>query len=431
MILGAADSKEYAQAEALADYLVLALPQFKVRKVLKRSDEWSIFADQIAIANTWTQRTSPIIYRQLGKGSQASNLIGSLKDFQSLIKEWYGIEYIASDGDIAEAITANVLLANTQTSSFSKAAPFTLCIAGAYKSEVCYTLLEKIFRLKELENKSVEIRLLDSEENLSALKAVVFEMEDCLFPNFKNASATADMTAAFLNVDLAILFQEQELGSEMKFMRYAQALSANGNQSVKVVVIGDDASSLAGLLSKTIPTIPSENISYPVQLSLFRAKDQIVSFLNIRDVSSDLRIKCNDIEGVYIWGEDGQNSILQTSYATVVASAAITGQDIRTALALVVRDNEFLLKTLSQGVRERTTNLIKYRPSGPGQSLANAISEHLRYIIQPQSGVVSMGVMSEGWYGVERGLFFAFPVVYDPIVRKWRIQQVGEIEIYF
>eukprot|EP00742_Colponemidia_sp_Colp-10_P005916 GILJ01006327.1.p1 GENE.GILJ01006327.1~~GILJ01006327.1.p1 ORF type:complete len:403 (-),score=67.11 GILJ01006327.1:187-1395(-) len=253
-------------------------------------------------------------------------------------------------------------------------------------------------------NTKVILHLLDVSFMESSLKGLMMEIEDGAFPLVEKVVATSDLATAFQDVDVAILVGgfPRKAGMERKdlisknvsiFREQGQALDAHAKKDVKVLVVANPANTNALIASTYAPSIPKENFSCLTRLDHNRALSQVAIKANV---------PVSDVKNVVIWGNHSS-----TQYPDV-NHGVIRGQPIRQA----INDDAYLNGPFISTVQKRGAAIIEARKLGSAMSAANAIKDHMKDWLQGTGPgeFVSMGVLSNGSYGIEEGLCFSYPV---------------------
>jgi len=263
--------------------------------------------------------------------------------------------------------------------------------------------------------KQIVLHLLDIAPMAQTLKAVEMELADCAFPLLKEVIVTTDVKTAFMHVDVAILvgaFPRQK-GMERKdllkknaaiFKEHGKAINDFANRDVKVIVVGNPANTNCLIASVSAPNIPRENFTCLTRLDHNRALSQL---------SQKMKIQVKDIQNVIIWGNHSSTQYPDISYASInnfIPSSSISS-NVRSALNENEND-QYSTKEFIQSVQQRGAKIIEARKTSSAASAANAVVCHVRdWCLGTKRGeFVSMGVVSDGSYGVPEGLVYSFPV---------------------
>lgn len=168
-------------------------------------------------------------------------------------------------------------------------------------------------------------------------------------------------------------------------------------KTVKVVVVGNPANTNAMICSKFAPSIPKQNITCLTRLDQNRAQAQIADRCGVG---------CNDVSNVVIWGNHSSTQFPDVSHAVV------TKNNQSTPVYDAVKDDSWLKGEFIKTVQVRGAAVIKARKLSSAMSAAKAIGDHMRdwWTGTAEGKYVSMGVVSDGSYGITQGLVYSFPV---------------------
>jgi malate dehydrogenase len=261
----------------------------------------------------------------------------------------------------------------------------------------------------------VELRLLELEAALGALKGVVMELDDCAFPLLKSVFITANVNEAFKDIDWALLVGSvprkagMERGDLLKingsiFTIQGKALSDNAKPTCKVLVVGNPCNTNAYIAKESCKNIPPQNFFAMTMLDQNRALTQLAQKANV-DVTA--------VKNVGIWGNHSATQFPDFYHAT------IKGQSVDQ----VISDSSWLKTTFIETVQKRGAEIIKARGSSSAASAANAVIDTVRNIITPtpKDQFFSVAVCSDGSYGIEKGIMFGYPIRSDG--NRWEIVQ--------
>lgn len=241
------------------------------------------------------------------------------------------------------------------------------------------------------------------------------ELQDCAFPLVNSLTATCDQTAAFTDIDVAVLVGAfpRRPGMERKDMleKNAEIFQAQGKlldtvakKTVKVLVVGNPANTNALIASTCAPSIPKENFSALTRLDQNRATSQI---------AMKSGVTANKVEKVTIWGNHSATQYPDAWQATVEKD----GKSVSASTA--VNDDAWLKGDFITTVQKRGAAVLEARKLSSAMSAAKAIGDHLRDWICGSNGRwVSMAVNSTGnTYSIPEGLIYSFPVTCE--AGKW------------
>ena len=281
--------------------------------------------------------------------------------------------------------------------------PLRVAVTGA-AGNISYAMLFRIASGEMLgKDQPVILQLLEIAPALDALKGVVMELEDCAFPLLAGIVQTDDATVAFKDVDYALLVGSRPRGPGMErkdlleanaaiFSAQGKALNDVASRDVKVLVVGNPANTNALIAQRNAPDLDPRNFTAMTRLDHNRAMAQLAE-------KTDSTV--NDIKNMTIWGNHSS-----TQYPDLT-SATVNGKP---ALDLV--DREWYEATYIPEVQQRGAAIIKARGASSAASAANAAIAHVRTwaLGTDENDWVSMGVYSNGEYGIAKGLIYSFPV---------------------
>ena len=281
--------------------------------------------------------------------------------------------------------------------------PVRVAVTGA-AGNISYAMLFRIASGEMLgKDQPVILQLLEITPALDALKGVVMELEDCAFPLLADIVQTDDATVAFKDVDYALLVGARPRGPGMErkdlleanaaiFSAQGKALNDVASRDVKVLVVGNPANTNALIAQRNAPDLDPRNFTAMTRLDHNRAIAQLAG-------KTDSTV--NDVKKMIIWGNHSS-----TQYPDLTA-ATVNGKP---ALDLVDRD--WYENTYIPEVQQRGAAIIKARGASSAASAANAAIAHMRTwaLGSDENDWVSMGVYSNGEYGIAEGLIYSFPV---------------------
>lgn len=281
--------------------------------------------------------------------------------------------------------------------------PLHIAVTGA-AGQISYSLLFRLAAGSLLgADQPIVLHLLEITSVLPALRGVVMELQDCASPLLHRIEVTDDPMLAFKNVDYAFLVGARPRGAGMErkdllqvnaeiFSTQGKALNAVASRDVKVLVTGNPANTNALIALKNAPDLTPENFSSMTRLDHNRA----ISLL-----AEKCGVFPTDIKNMTVWGNHSLTQYPDLHHAKV------KGQD---ALSLVSKDwfvNEFI-----PTVQQRGATVIQARGSSSAASAANAAIDQMKAwaLGTTEGDWVSMGVLSDGSYGIEADLIYSYPV---------------------
>lgn len=299
--------------------------------------------------------------------------------------------------------------------------PLRVLVTGA-AGQIAYSLLYSIANGDVFgKHQPIILHLLDITPMLNALNGVKLELEDCSLPLLKDVVTTDQEAVAFKDLDAAILAgaMPRREGMERKdllaanvkiFKSQGEALDKYAKKTVKVVVVGNPANTNCLILSKNAPSIPKENFSCLTRLDHNRAKSQVALKLHLTSES---------VKNVIIWGNHSSTQFPDVRHAQVTLAS---GEHKNAYEA--IQDEDWIKNTFIPIVQKRGAAIIAARKLSSAMSAAKAICDHMRDWWHGTNGDewVSMGVVSDGSYGIEKGLIYSFPVRIDKN-KNWSIVQ--------
>lgn len=250
----------------------------------------------------------------------------------------------------------------------------------------------------------VNLHLLEITPALGALQGVVMELADCAFPTLNRIVATDDAKVAFRDCHAALLVGARPRGPGMErkdlLMANAQIFSAQGkalnevaDRKVKVLVVGNPANTNALIARANAPGLDPRNFTAMTRLDHNRALSQLAERTG-RHVTA--------LRRMIIWGNHSSTQYPDVSHCLV---------DGQPAKSLV--DQEWIEKTFIPTVQQRGAAIIKARGASSAASAASSAIDHVRDWVKgsPSGDYLSMGVPSDGSYGIREGVIYSYPVV--------------------
>lgn len=300
-------------------------------------------------------------------------------------------------------------------------APVRVAVTGA-AGQIGYALLFRIAAGDMLgPDQPVILHLLEITPALPALQGVVMELNDCAFPTLAGIVATDDANVAFKDVDYALLVGARPRGPGMErkdllqangkiFGPQGKALNDHAKRDVKVLVVGNPANTNALIAQQNAPDLDPKCFTAMVRLDHNRAKSQLAEKLGKHN---------SDVKQMIIWGNHSSTQYPDIHHATI---------DGKPVLAQV--GQEWYEQTFIPTVQQRGAAIIKARGASSAASAANAAIDHMRtWALGTAAGDwVSMGVPSDGSYGIAPGVIFGYPVTCKD--GKYAIVQGLEIDAF-
>lgn len=280
--------------------------------------------------------------------------------------------------------------------------PVRVTVTGA-AGQIGYALLFRIASGAMLgDDQPVILKLLDITPALEALEGVRMELEDCAFPLLAGVECTDDPNAGFKDTDYALLVGARPRGPGMErkdlleanaaiFSVQGKAINDHASRNIKVLVVGNPANTNALITQRNAPDIDPRNFTAMTRLDHNRAMTQIA-------IKTGTTV--NDVTNMTIWGNHSA-----TQYPDLF-NAKVNGES---AIDLV--DQAWFEEDFIPTVQQRGAAIIKARGASSAASAANAAIGHMRSWALGTEGDdwVSMGVYSDGSYGIAEGLIYSFP----------------------
>ncbi|AUH52358.1 malate dehydrogenase [Chromobacterium sp. ATCC 53434] len=283
-------------------------------------------------------------------------------------------------------------------------APVRVAVTGA-AGQIGYSLLFRIASGEMLgKDQPVILHLLDLPQAQTALKGVMMELEDCAFPLLAGMVATDDPNVAFKDVKVALLVgaRPRSKGMERKdlleangaiFTVQGKALNDHAARDVKVLVVGNPANTNAWIAMKSAPDLDPKNFTAMLRLDHNRALSQIAAKTG-KPVAA--------IEKLAVWGNHSPTMYADYRFAT------IDGQSVKT----MINDDVWNRDTFLPTVGKRGAAIIEARGLSSAASAANAAIDHIHdWVLGSNGKWVTMGIPSDGSYGIPEGVMYGVPVV--------------------
>lgn len=283
-------------------------------------------------------------------------------------------------------------------------APVRVAVTGA-AGQISYSLLFRIAAGEMLgKDQPVILQMLEITPALEALKGVAMELDDCAFPLLAGMVCTDDANVAFKDADYALLVGARPRGPGMErkdlleanaaiFSVQGKAINDHASRDIKVLVVGNPANTNALIAQRNAPDINPRQFTAMMRLDHNRGLSQLATKLDVT---------LEDISKMTIWGNHSATQYPDLFHALV---------NDKVAVDQVEKDwyeNDFI-----PTVQQRGAAIIKARGASSAASAANAAIFHMRdwALGTPENDWVSMGVYSDGSYGIEEGLIYSFPCV--------------------
>ena len=300
-------------------------------------------------------------------------------------------------------------------------APVRVAVTGA-AGQIGYALLFRIASGEMLgKDQPVILQLLElsNEKAQAALKGVMMELEDCAFPLLAGMVGTDDAEVAFKDIDVALLVGARPRGPGMErkdlllenakiFTAQGAALNKVAKRDVKVLVVGNPANTNAYIAMKSAPDLNPKNFTAMLRLDHNRALSQVAATIG-KPVSA--------IEKLCVWGNHSPTMYADYRFATA------DGASVKDT----INDQEWNKNVFLPTVGKRGAAIIEARGLSSAASAANAAIDHVRdWVLGTNGKWTTMGIPSDGSYGIPEGTMFGFPVTTEN--GEYKIVQGLEID---
>ena len=281
--------------------------------------------------------------------------------------------------------------------------PVTVTITGA-AGNIGYALAFRVASGQMLGvDQPINLNLLEIPAASAAVQGVVMELNDCAFPTLNKITASSDATAAFRDCDFALLVGARPRGPGMErkdlllenakiFSAQGKALDAVASRDVRVLVVGNPANTNSLIAQRNAPSLSPKRFTAMTRLDHNRGLAQL------KEKSG---ASLADVRKVIIWGNHSATQYPDLYHATVGG---------RPALSTV--EEGWFKEHFIPTVQQRGAAIIKARGTSSAASAASAALDHIHdwMLGTPEGDWVSMGVPSDGSYGIAEGVIYSYPV---------------------
>ncbi|MBV9604886.1 MAG: malate dehydrogenase [Solirubrobacterales bacterium] len=282
--------------------------------------------------------------------------------------------------------------------------PVRVAVTGA-AGQIGYAILFRVASGQLLgPDTQVHLSLLEIPDALKAVEGTAMELDDCAFPLLAGVDITADPNQGFDGANIALLIGARPRTKGMErsdlleanggiFKPQGKALNDHAASDIKVLVVGNPANTNCLIAQQNAPDIPAERFTSMMRLDHNRAIAQLAA-----KAGSPVR----EVTNMTVWGNHSPTQYPDIFHAKVNGRGA----------AETVDDQEWLENDFIPTVQKRGTAVIEARGASSAASAANAAVDHVRDWVlgTPDGDWVSMGIPSDGSYGVDEGLICGFPV---------------------
>ena len=301
-------------------------------------------------------------------------------------------------------------------------APVRVAVTGA-AGQIGYSLLFRIASGEMLgKDQPVILQLLDLPQAQKAVKGVMMELEDCAFPLLAGMVATDDPNVAFKDAQVCLLVGARPRGPGMErkdlltenakiFTVQGAAIGQYADPNVKVLVVGNPCNTnayIAKEIAVKFGRVQAKNFTGMLRLDHNRALSQLASKSG-RDVSS--------LKNLVVWGN--HSPTMYADYRKVTSN----GDNVKNLINDEAWNRDVFLPT----VGKRGAAIIEARGLSSAASAANAAIDHVRdWALGSNGEWVTMGIPSDGSYGIPEGIIYGFPVTTEN--GEYKIVQGLEID---
>jgi malate dehydrogenase len=283
--------------------------------------------------------------------------------------------------------------------------PVRVAVTGA-AGQIGYSLLYRIASGEMLgKDQPVILQMLElpMDKAQAALKGCMMELEDCAFPLLAGMVGTADPKEAFKDADVALLVGARPRGPGMErkdlllenakiFTEQGRAMNETASRDIKVLVVGNPANTNAYIAMKSAPDLPKKNFTAMLRLDHNRALSQLAAKANVAVA---------DIEKLIVWGNHSPTMYPDYRFASA------GGKSLKDMIA----DETWNRETFIPKVGKRGAAIIEARGLSSAASAANAAIDHVRdWMLGTNGKWVTMGVASDGSYGIPVDVMYGVPV---------------------
>ncbi len=288
------------------------------------------------------------------------------------------------------------------------ATPVKIAVTGA-AGQIGYSLLFRIACGSLLgPDTPVQLQLLEITPALEGLKGVAMELDDCAFPTLAGIVQTDDPEVAFGDADIAFLVGSRPRTAGMEradllsangaiFTVQGKALGKSAKKDCKILVVGNPANTNCLIAKENAVSssggLDPKQFTAMTRLDHNRAKAQAAAKLGVHNT---------DIAKMTIWGNHSATQYPDLFHAEVGGAS----------IAAKIGDQSWLETDFIPTVQQRGAAIIKARGSSSAASAASAACDHVRDWVKgtPEGDWVSMGIPSDGSYGIPEGVIYSYPV---------------------
>ena len=257
----------------------------------------------------------------------------------------------------------------------------------------------------------------NSPESQQRVKGVMMELDDCAFPLLAGLENSPDPKTAFRDADVALLVGARPRTKGMErsellsangaiFVEQGRALNESASRDCKVLVVGNPCNTNAWIAMKSAPDLKPENFTSMLRLDQNRLMAQTAAYA---------KVSVNDVVHASVWGNHSPAMFPDLEHALVKGRPALESVDV-----------DYYQTTMTPIVAKRGAAIIEARGASSAASAASAAVDHIRdWVLGSGDRWVTMGVPSDGSYGIPEGMIFGFPCTTKN--GRWEIVQGLEL----
>ncbi|XP_054334847.1 putative malate dehydrogenase 1B isoform X1 [Pongo pygmaeus] len=433
VIAGRADCPYYAKTELVADYLQKNLPDFRIHKITQRPEVWEAdliydfawniiqqdWLKDVCEKNKWSHKNSPIIWRELLDRGGKGLLLGGYNEFLEHAQLYYDVTSSMTT-ELMMVIAQENLEAHIEEEQEEEALktcinPLQVWITSA-SAPACYNLIPiltsgEVFGM----HTEISITLFDNKQAEEYLKSLVVETQDLASPVLRSVSICTKVEEAFRQAHVIVVLDDSTdkevftledcLRSRVPLCRlYGYLIEKNAHESVRVIVGGRTFVNLKTvLLMRYAPRIAHNIIA--VALGVEGEAKAVLA--------RKLKTAPSYIKDVIIWGNISGNNYVDLRKTRVYRyESAIWGplHYSRPVLNLIF-DSEWVKREFVAILKNLTTTGRQFG----GILAAHSIATTLKYWYHgsPPGEIISLGILSEGQFGIPKGIVFSMPVKFE------------------
>ena len=281
--------------------------------------------------------------------------------------------------------------------------PVRVTVTGA-AGQISYNLLFRLAAGEMLgKDQPVILQLLEIPPAMKMLDGVVMELEDCAFSTLAGIIATDNSELAFGDAEFVLMVGARPRGPGMErkdlleanariFTEQGSVLDRVASQNVRVLVVGNPANTNALITASKLQRLNASQVTAMTRLDHNRAISQIAA--KTGNFSSS-------VKRVIIWGNHSATQYPDIHHATVDGVPVVD-----------VVDQDWIELAFIPTVQKRGAQVIAARGLSSAASAGSAAMDHIRTWMQdtPTGDWTSMGIVSDGSYGITDGLIYSYPV---------------------